>query len=372
MRTIVLLLLLLATTFSFGTIPDSAPKTKEIKAALAAHDRTIHVKDGFIRDPYIVKGPDGFFYFTGTTQISTRKELPEDKYTSGKIGYDVKAWKTKDFIHWKSLGVIYSLKDGFWYTAKPESFKTGEEFRWRLWAPELYFINGRSVVISTSPSPVSLGNFSVAQGLKLKGPWANPMGDQVSRIHDPSLFQDDDGTWYMIWGLGPATIAPMKPDLSGYAAEPINIGSTGEFKGVGYEGFLIRKILGKYVLFGTDWSTGKGRRGTYNLYYATADKITGPYSERKFAGRFLGHGTLFQDNTGRWWCTAFFNGNVPPLSREGIQTKELSDNAYTLNEQGLNLVPMDIKKVGSDIIIRSADPDYANPGPEELQKFQKR
>jgi xylan 1,4-beta-xylosidase len=370
MRTIALILILLTTTFSFGTIPDSAPKPEEIKAALAAHDRTIHVKDGFIRDPYIVKAPDGFFYFTGTTQISTRKELPEDKYTSGKIGYEVQVWKTKDFIHWKSLGVIYSLKDGFWYTAKPENFKTGEGLRWRLWAPELYFINGRFVVISTSPSPVSLGNISVAQGLKPKGPWANPMGDKISRIHDPSLFQDDDRTWWMIWGLGPATIAPLKTDLSGYASEPINIGSAGEFKDVGYEGFLMRKILGKYVLFGTAWSTGKGRKGTYNLYYATADKITGPYGERKFAGRFLGHGTTLQDSAGRWWRTAFFNGNVPPLSREGIQTKELSDNAYTLNEQGLNLVPLDVNMEGNELVIRATDPDYSVPGPEELQKFR--
>ena len=59
--------------------------------------------------------------------------------------------------------------------------------------------------------------------------------------------------------------------------------------------------------------TGKMRRGSYNLYYATADQIGGPYSERKFVGRFLGHGTPFQDHEGRWWCTAFFNANIPPL-----------------------------------------------------------
>ena len=369
MRTSIFILLFVSATFSFGIEPGVLLKPKEIKAAFAAHNRAIHIKDDWIRDPYIVKSPDGFYYFTGTTQLSTRKELPEDRYTSGKIGYDVKAWKTKDFIHWKSLGIIYSLTEGFWYTAKPESFKSGEEKGWRLWAPELYVINNKFVVISTSPSPVTLGNLSVAQGLKPKGPWANPMGDKVSRIHDPSLFKDDDGTWWMIWGLGPTTIAPMKPDLSDYASKPVNIGSSGQVKDVGYEGFLMRKILGKYVLFGTAWSTGKARRGTYNLYYATADKITGPYSERKFAGRFLGHGTLFQDNAGRWWCTSFFNGNVPPLPREGIQTKELSDNAYTLNEQGLNLVPLDIQKVGNDIVIHSTDPDYAVPGPEELQKF---
>ena len=367
MRTFSFIPLFASATFSFGIRPVALPKSKEIKAALAAHNRAIHIKDGLIRDPYIVKSPNGFFYNTGTTQISTRKELPEDRYTSWKVGYEVQAWKTKDFIHWKSMGVIYSLKDVIWYTAKPENFKTGEEFRWRLWAPEFNFINDKVVLVH--PSPVNGGNFSVATGLNPGRPWANPIGEKIGRIHDPSLFQDDDGTCWLFWGG--TTIAPLKPDLSDFATEPINIGPTGEFKNVGYEGCLIRKIQGKYVLFGTAWSTGKGRNGTYNLYYATTDKITDPYGERKFAGRFLGHGTLFQDNAGRWWCNAFFNGNVPPLSREGIQTKGLSDNAYTLNEQGLNLVPMDVKKVGGDIVIQSADPDYANPGPEELQKFQK-
>ena len=69
----------------------------------------------------------------------------------------------------------------------------------------------------------------------------------------------------------------------------------------------MRKIGNKYVHFGTAWSTDRGRQGSYNLYYCTADKITGPYGPRKFAGRFLGHGTPFQDKDGKWWCTAFFN-----------------------------------------------------------------
>jgi arylsulfatase len=47
----------------------------------------------------------------------------------------------------------------------------------------------------------------------------------------------------------------------------------------------------------------------------------------------------------------------------------LSDNAYTLNEQGLNLVPLDVTIKNNDVFIHAADPDYANPGPEEVRKF---
>ena len=112
------------------------------------------------------------------------------------------------------------------------------------------------------------------------------------------------------------------------------------------------------------------RQGTYNLYYCTADKITGPYGPRRFVGRFLGHGTPFQDAQGRWWCTAFYNANVPPLSRRQIRTQDLSDTAYSLNEQGVTIVPLEVKMLADgDIHIRAIDPDYARPGDEESQLF---
>ena len=48
-------------------------------------------------------------------------------------------------------------------------------------------------------------------------------------------------------------------------------------------------IRDPYIVLGPD---------DYYLYYCTADKITGPYGPRLFAGRFLGHGTPFQDRDG--------------------------------------------------------------------------
>ena len=123
------------------------------------------------------------------------------------------------------------------------------------------------------------------------------------------------------------------------------------------------------TLFGTGWSTGQMRRGTYNLYYTVADEITGPYGKRKFAGRFLGHGTPFQDKRGRWWCTAFFNANVPPLTREDARGKDLGETAQTINPQGVTIVPLDIKVSDETVFIRAKDPDYAEPGPDEVQDF---
>jgi len=132
----------------------------------------------------------------------------------------------------------------------------------------------------------------------------------------------------------------------------------------------MQKIGGKHVLFGTGWSTGQMRKGSYNLYYAVAGKITGPYGERQFAGRFLGHGTPFQDRQGRWWCTAFYNANVPPLTRGEARGKDLGADAQTINEQGVTIVPLEVRVLDNGKIhIRAIDPDYASPGPDEAQKF---
>jgi len=99
--------------------------------------------------------------------------------------------------------------------------------------------------------------------------------------------------------------------------------------------------------------------------------VTGPYGPRRFAGRFLGHGTPFQDKAGQWWCTAFYNANVPPLSREELKTKPMGDNAYTINPQGVTIVPLEVEiRDDGQISIRARDPDYAHPGPEEVQQFE--
>lgn len=365
-----LVLFLFSCSGKFATSSISVPQ--EIKEALKTHDRAVHVKDGWIRDPYIVKGPDNYFYLTGTTQPASLRESGETIYNVGLgdsslVGSELRIWKTRDLIHWESLDNRFTLRDGIWYGKKPERFSSIPESQWRLWAPEFHFVHGKLVLVHTSPSPVAGANLSVADGAEPRRPWANPMGEKIGKRHDPSMFQDDDGSVWLIWGA--TTIARLKPDLSDFEGQPVEIRPSGEMSKMGHEGCLIQKIHGKYVLFGTGWSTGKMRKGSYNLYYAVADQITGPYSERKFAGRFLGHGTPFRDDEGQWWCTAFFNANVPPISREGIRTRDLSDNAYTINNQGVTLVPLDVRMEGEDLVIRAIDPDYANPGPDEAQKF---
>lgn len=83
----------------------------------------------------------------------------------------------------------------------------------------------------------------------------------------------------------------------------------------------------------------------------------------------MGHGTPFRDKKGNWWCTAFYNANHPKMTREEARNKDVSQSAFTLNKQGLTLVPIEIKTEKGKVVVRTKDPDYANPRAEEVQKI---
>ncbi|WP_225444223.1 family 43 glycosylhydrolase [Echinicola arenosa] len=373
--------ILLALISYLMTVPVFGQQDK--KAAFKAHDQAIYLKDGWIRDPYILLDKDGYYYLTGTTPLPNDPRETTEPYNTGLdaqnmelfgtpsiVGHKVRVWRSKDLFDWEYLGEPFDLAEGYWAKKMPDKLNEKPASDWRLWAPELYHVDGKWIYVHTSPDPVQGGaNLAISKGDEMSGPFTFPMGDDMRNKHDPSLFRDDDGTWYLLWGN--TFIAPIKPGFKGLAAEPKRIDPANRV--IGHEGATLRKIGDKYVHFGTAWSTDRMRKGSYNLYYCTSDDITGPYGPRKFVGRFLGHGTPFQDKEGRWWCTAFYNGNVPPVDHEGIQQHDLGETAQTINEQGTTIVPLEVKVMGNgEIYIRALDPDYAMPGPDEAQSFEKK
>lgn len=325
---------------------------------LNQHKKAIHPIDDWMRDPYISVGPDGKYYLTATQQINE----------TNSQGAPV--WASKDLVHWEFIGFPYTIKDD---ATNYEAYlsrlaerntrqTTDKQQPLRIWAPELHFIKGQWVMLHTSNT--GLGNLALTKGKKLSQPWED-WGADFGRHHDPTLFTDDDGSHYLVAKC--TEIIKLKDDLSGFDGEPIKIGPSN--RKMGHEGAFILKIAGKYVLFGTAWSTDQMRHGTYNLYYCVSDKLAGPYGPRQFVGRFLGHGTLFQDHEGHWWCTAFYNANKPTLNGDKAAKMDLSDTAYTINKQGLTLVPMEVKVEDGEILIYSKDAYYRYPGAEETQRF---
>ena len=337
----------------FGSTPLTAHAVPAASTAeaIAAHHRAVVIHDQWIRDPFITLDGDGWYYLTGTTLESEPDTI---------IG--IPAWRSQDLVTWEKLPRLWSFDQTRWIDlAQPVKHQVGKLL---VWAAELHHIGDRWVVVHTTNN--GFANLLVSASDSLSVPFTEPMGPVFGNRHDPSLFVDDDGTSWLVWGV--LSLRPLKPDFSDFAGPQIDLAPAD--RKMGHEGSFVIKVGSKYVWFGTAWSTDTMRRGTYNLYYATADSLTGPYSERRCVWRFLGHGTPFQDKAGRWWCTAFYNANGPALDPDTIATKDLSDSAYTINRPGTTIVPLDVQLIDGDVVIKTLDPAYASPGPEEVQKFQ--
>lgn len=315
-----------------------------------SHSKPVYVLDEWMRDPYIYLAPDDYYYLACT-------RLGKSPYKPG-----MEMWRSKDLLNWEELGLIWDFEQSDWMQEAMAEEAVKMKKTGHLWAPEIYFLDGRWVSVFTSSLRYS--NLIVSEGENIEDPFNEPIGRDIRFKHDPSIFVDDDGSKWLIWLC--TKIARLEDDLSGLAGPEILIGPSN--RKMGHEGCFILKIEDKYVLFGTAWSTDTMRHGSYNLYYCTADHIEGPYGPRKFAGRFLGHGHIFKDKQDQWWCTAFLNGDyVSPehVAEHGISTEK----AESMNPQGLTLVPIDIFMENGDVVVRPKDPLYATPGDDETQDF---
>jgi arylsulfatase len=270
-------------------------------------------------------------------------------------------WRSSNLAEWEKLPRLWSIDNSSWMgSVKP---KTHANPKLLVWAPEIYNVNDHWIIIHTTNA--NTANLLVSENENLIGTFNEPMKEKFGAKHDPFLFIESGKPW-LVWGS--TKIAPMRSDFSGFSGETIEIGPSNRH--MGHEGSSIMKVGSKYILFGTAWSTDNMRKGTYNLYYCVSDKLEGPYGPRKFAGRFLGHGTPFKDKEGRWWCTAFFNANNPVATLDETMLPKVAEDAYTINPMGVTLVPLDISLTSDgEINVIAKDDSYAIPGPEEVQEF---
>ncbi|WP_276365472.1 glycoside hydrolase 43 family protein [Chryseolinea sp. H1M3-3] len=152
-----------------------------------------------------------------------------------------------------------------------------------------------------------------------KGPW-KALSFKPS-YHDHSLFFDDDGRVYMIYGAGKLKLLELDSDASGIKAgtvEQVIIENASAAAGTNImlpsEGSQLFKINGKYYLFNIVWPKG----GMRTVIIHRADKITGPY-ESKVALQDLGvaQGGLIDTPDGNWYAYLFRDygavGRIPYL-----------------------------------------------------------
>jgi beta-xylosidase len=152
-----------------------------------------------------------------------------------------------------------------------------------------------------------------------KGPWKRVAFSPS--YHDHSLFFDDDGRVYMVYGAGKIKMIELEPDFSGVKTgvpEKVIIENAGIPSGTGpglpAEGSQLFKVNGKYYLFNISWPRGSMR----TVIVHRADNISGPY-EGRIGLQDLGvaQGGLISTPENKWFAYLFRDngavGRIPYL-----------------------------------------------------------
>lgn len=269
-------------------------------------------KDAFTADPAPLIYKDTVYVYVG------HDDGPDQG--QGADIYNIIAWRcysSKDMKTWTSHGDVL----------KPTDFKWGVKHAWAGQVVEkggkfYYYVPllhdnthpGFAIGVAVADSPT--GPFKDARGSALitddmtKGRGWNDI--------DPTVLIDDDGTPWLAWGNGSCFMAKLKPNMTELDG-PIQ---TVQLPRGYIEGPWLHKHKDTYYLI----YAGMGRGGE-NIQYATAPKITGPWTAHgQLTGAaknsftihpgvidFKGQGYLFYHN-----ATLTLNGKKGATGRRSV------------------------------------------------------
>lgn len=273
------------------------------------------VWEPILADPSIIRDENGVWYAFGT----------EDSADWGSQGYGKKIGpilESRDLVNWDCVGSVFKMANSPVWS---ETIGAG------LWAPDIQYVNGQYVLYYSlslwgDPNP----GIGIATAPHPKGPWvdqgklftSNEIG--VTNSIDASVFVDDDGRVYMMWGsfCGIYGIELSSDGLSikeGATKKLIAGYETTRWSGDQYEGAYLRKINNYYYLFLSLGTCCDGFNSTYHVRVVRSTSPLGDYVQddglpikgygnrgtlvlnknARFVG--VGHNALTQDDAGDWW-----------------------------------------------------------------------
>ncbi len=220
--------------------------------------------------------------------------------------------KSKDLVNWKLVNYCYDTLANIPATNLDDG---KNEYGRGSWASCIRYHNNTYYVSTFSGTTRKTYIFST-KNIE-KGPWK--LITLNAQYHDHSIFFDDDGKNYIIWGTRKLMIAELKDGLSGVkeGSEKVlieNINApAGNNVGLG-EGSQLFKVNGKYYLFNICWPRG----GMRTVVIHRADKITGPYEGKVgLQDQGVAQGGLIDTPDGNWYAYLFQDhgavGRVPYL-----------------------------------------------------------
>ena len=209
---------------------------------------------------------------------------------------------SKDLKNWETVGYIFDrLTDSPKY-----DLLNGTVYGRGQWATSLKYHNGKFYALLAPNERGAMGDTYIFSSEKAEGPWT--IVSRMRHFHDCSLFFDDDGRVYVIYGTG--EMMELKPDLSDVieGTHQQLFQREEDEKGI-LEGSRMIKHNGKYYLLMIShvYAPGKHRR---EVCYR-ADNIRGPYEkqvilESEFGGfSYEAQGTIVDTPDGDWMGIIF-------------------------------------------------------------------
>lgn len=222
--------------------------------------------------------------------------------------------KSKDLVNWQLVSYAYdTLADNDALTLQNgrNAYGAGS------WASSLRCHKGTYYVSTFSRTT---GRTHIYKTPDIEhGPWQEHSFEPA--LHDHSLFFDDDGRVYMVYGGGNLRLTELTADAT--AIKPGGLDQViirnasrvaGPNVGLPAEGSHLRKINGKYYIMNITWPRSDMRTQIIHR----ADKITGPYEGRVvLRDQGVAQGGLIDTPEGDWYALLFQDhgavGRIPFL-----------------------------------------------------------
>lgn len=172
-----------------------------------------------LRDAAICRGPDKTFYLTGTTDTNTL----EPKHADSQNNEGVRLWESTDLKKWTEVGLVWEIdrdarrspKSAWQLERRLNPDDPAGPLVRGITAPEVHSVR-KTFWLTYSMNGHGTGLLRSTTG-KAEGPYED-VGRITARGSDASLFADDDGSVYWVWGAG--WIAKMTPDMTALAEPP--------------------------------------------------------------------------------------------------------------------------------------------------------
>jgi beta-xylosidase len=257
-----------------------------------------------VPDPAVIRVDDT--YYMSSTTMHMSPGLP--------------IMRSKDLVKWDLVSYAYDrLADNDALDLQNGQDAYGEG----SWASSLRYRDGTFYVSTFSASTGRTHVFSTEN--VESGAWRAV--SFTPSLHDSSLFFDDDGRVYMVYGAGDIRLIELEADASGILPggvdQVIVPGASlvaGNNVGLLAEGSQLRKVDGTYYLMNITWPSG----GIRTAIIHRAQQITGPYEGRvALSDQGIAQGGLIDTPDGRWYAFLFQDsgsvGRVPQLVPVGWQ-----------------------------------------------------